>query len=96
MELRQELTRASTATLSEVQRGRGIIEAPLRPLVVSCHVAGPVFPVMLPAGDNLSVHHALARAPAGSVLVVSCEDDRHGFWGEIATVAAMARASSGS
>ena len=95
MGLQEELGRVSTATLGEVQNGRGIIDAPLRPLAVPCHVAGPAFPVTLPAGDNLSVHHAIARAAAGSVLVVSCGDDRHGFWGEIATVAAMARSITG-
>ena len=95
MGLQDELKRASTATLGEVQQGRGIIEGAIRPLAVPCHLAGLAFPVTLPAGDNLSVHHAIARAAAGSVLVVSCGDDRHGFWGEIATVAAMARGIAG-
>ena len=81
----------STATLGEVRGGLGIVEAPIRPLFVPCQIAGPAFPVTLPVGDNLSLHHALARAPRGSVLTVTCGDTGHGFWGEITTVAAQAR-----
>jgi 4-hydroxy-4-methyl-2-oxoglutarate aldolase len=85
----------ATASLSEVQGGRGIIDAPLRPLFVPCRTTGPAFPVALPVGDNLSLHHALASAPHGSVLAVACGDISHGFWGEIATVAALARGIAG-
>ena len=95
MIIREPLGRRSTATLSEVQGGLGIVDAPIRPLFVPCRTAGPAFPVSLPVGDNLSVHHALARAPHGSVLVVSCGDTGHGFWGEIMTVAALARGIAG-
>ena len=91
----EPLGRQSTATLGEVQGGLGIIDAPIRPLFVPCRTAGPAFPVALPVGDNLSLHHALARAPHGSVLTVTCGDTGHGFWGEIATVAALARGIAG-
>ena len=95
MIIREPLGRRSTATLSEVQGGLGIVDAPIRPHFVPCRTAGPAFPVSLPVGDNLSLHHALARAPHGSVLAVSCGDTGHGFWGEIATVAALARGIAG-
>lgn len=91
----ESLGRRSTATLGEVQGGLGIIDAPIRPLFVPCRTAGPAFPVSLPVGDNLSLHHALARAPQGSVLAVTCGDTGHGFWGEITTVAALARGIAG-
>ena len=52
--------------------------------------------VFLPTGDNLAVHHALARARPGDVLVVHCEGGvAHGFWGEITTTAARARGVAG-
>src|SRR4051794_1631614 len=92
MTITEELGRQATATLGEVQSGADIIDAPIRPLFTPCRAAGPAFTASLPLGQNLSVHHALAHAPRGSVLVVSCAGDcRHGFWGEIATVAAIAR-----
>jgi 4-hydroxy-4-methyl-2-oxoglutarate aldolase len=92
---RKALGRQSTATLSDVQGGLGIVEAPITPLFVPCRTAGPAFPVALPVGDNLSLHHALAHAPHGSVLAVTCGDTGHGFWGEITTVAALARGIAG-
>jgi 4-hydroxy-4-methyl-2-oxoglutarate aldolase len=95
MIITESLGRRSTATLSEVQGGLGIVDAPIRPLFVPCRTAGPGFPVSLPVGDNLSLDHALARAPHGSVLAVSCGDTGHGFWGEIMTVAALARGIAG-
>ena len=37
-------------------------------------VAGPAYPVACPAGDNLMLHIAIHRAPAGSVLVCAAGD----------------------
>jgi 4-hydroxy-4-methyl-2-oxoglutarate aldolase len=47
-------------------------------------------------GDNLAVHVAVTRAPAGSVLVVDVGDvpDR-GYWGEVLTTAAQAAGLAG-
>ncbi len=88
----ERLGHQSTATLGEVRKGIGIVHAAIRPVFVPCRAAGPAFPVDLPVGDNLSVHHALARAPRGSMLVVACNGATgHGFWGEITTTAALTR-----
>lgn len=88
----EQLGLQSTATLGEVRKGSGIVQATIRPVFVPCRAAGPAFPVDLPVGDNLSIHHALARAPRGSILVVACNGATgHGFWGEITTTAALAR-----
>ena len=47
-------------------------------------------------GDNLAVHVAVARAPAGSALVVDVGDvpDR-GYWGEVLTTAAQSKGLAG-
>src|SRR5438046_118273 len=37
-------------------------------------LAGPAYPVACPAGDNLMLHVAIHRAPAGSVLVCAAGD----------------------
>jgi 4-hydroxy-4-methyl-2-oxoglutarate aldolase len=37
-------------------------------------VAGPAYPVACPAGDNLMLHIAIHRAPAGSVIVCAAGD----------------------
>ena len=47
-------------------------------------------------GDNLEIHHAVAAATAGEVLVAVVDGEpEHGWWGEVLTVAAMARGVAG-
>ncbi len=58
-------------------------------------LAGPALTVMCHPGDNLMVHVAVARAPAGAVMVVQSHDASNGVWGEVLTVAAMARRIAG-
>jgi 4-hydroxy-4-methyl-2-oxoglutarate aldolase len=41
------------------------------------------------------IHVAVARAQAGAVLVAQCHDPGYGVWGEVLTVAAMARGIAG-
>jgi len=59
-------------------------------------VAAPAFPVRCTPGDNLAIHVAVTRAPAGAVLVVDVGDvpDR-GYWGEVLTTGALARGLAG-
>src|ERR1700722_2281304 len=68
----------------------------LRPVWPGAAVAAPAFPVTCTPGDNLAIHVAVARAPAGSVLVVDVGDvpDR-GYWGEVLTTGALARGLAG-
>ena len=44
-------------------------------------IAGPAYTVKLKAGDNLMLHAAIYKAPAGSVLVVDAGDDSHAVAG---------------
>lgn len=82
-----------SATLSE--SGAAILEPRLH-AVWPAAVAGPAFPVQCAPGDNLAVHAAVASAPPGSVLTVEVPGERErGFWGEVLTVAAMARGLAG-
>ena len=56
----------------------------------------PGLPGALHPGDNLAIHVAVTRAPAGSALVVDVGDvaDR-GYWGEVLTTGAQARGLAG-
>ncbi|MGA8658168.1 MAG: hypothetical protein WB586_18650 [Chthoniobacterales bacterium] len=56
---------------------------------------GPALTIMCPPGDNLMIHVAVARAEPGAVLVAQCHDPGYGVWGEVLTVAAMARGIAG-
>jgi 4-hydroxy-4-methyl-2-oxoglutarate aldolase len=66
--------------------------ARIRPVWPGAALAAPAYPVTCTPGDNLAVHVAVTRAPAGSVLVVDVGDvpDR-GYWGEVLTTAARSR-----
>jgi 4-hydroxy-4-methyl-2-oxoglutarate aldolase len=60
------------------------------------YVEAPAFPVRVPRGDNLWLHHAVYVAEPGDVLVVDPGDGlEHGYWGEILAEAAMARGLAG-
>ena len=68
----------------------------IRPVWSGATVAAPAYPVRCTPGDNLAVHVAVTRAPAGAVLVVDVGDvsDR-GYWGEVLTTGALARGLGG-
>jgi 4-hydroxy-4-methyl-2-oxoglutarate aldolase len=69
-----EFAAVPTTTLADLL-GRGqAMDGGIRPLWDGASLAGPAFTVTAPAGDNLMVHAAIHRAPAGSVLVVEAGD----------------------
>jgi 4-hydroxy-4-methyl-2-oxoglutarate aldolase len=79
-----------TGTLYEAA-GEGAFAPGLRAVSGEARVAGPALTVACPPGDNLAVHLAVAEAREGEVLVVQTHDWSYGVWGEVLTVAAMAR-----
>jgi 4-hydroxy-4-methyl-2-oxoglutarate aldolase len=84
-----------TATVYEAAGGRGELQPVLRRLAGSERISGPALPVMCPAGDNLALHAAVARARPGDVLVAQCQSAQFGVWGEVLTTAAIARGVAG-
>ncbi|MGD0311442.1 MAG: RraA family protein [Acidimicrobiales bacterium] len=68
----------------------------IRPAWPGAAVVAPAYPVRCTPGDNLAIHVAVTRAPAGSVLVVDVGSvsDR-GYWGEVLTTGAQARGLAG-
>jgi 4-hydroxy-4-methyl-2-oxoglutarate aldolase len=59
-------------------------------------IAGPAFPVRCSPGDNLAIHVAVTRAPAGSVLAVDVGgEEEFGYWGEVLATGAEARGITG-
>jgi 4-hydroxy-4-methyl-2-oxoglutarate aldolase len=68
----------------------------IRPAWPGATLAAPAYPVRCTPGDNLAIHVAVARAPAGSVLVVDVGRVPHrGYWGEVLTTGALARGLAG-
>jgi 4-hydroxy-4-methyl-2-oxoglutarate aldolase len=90
----RRLLELGSATLGE--SGAALMAPRLRAAWPGAAVAAPAFPVRCAMGDNLAVHVAVARAPAGRVLVVSVgEVPERGYWGEVLTTAAEARGIAG-
>jgi 4-hydroxy-4-methyl-2-oxoglutarate aldolase len=93
-DLTDQLIALGAATLGE-SGGRPMAPR-IRPVWPAARLAAPAFAVRCTPGDNLAVHVAVARAPAGSALAVEVGIDRErGYWGEVLTTAAEARGIAG-
>ncbi len=67
--------RLSPTTLAEVVTRDRVMDHGIKPLYLDMpRLAGPAYPVECPAGDNLMLHVAIHRAPAGSVIVCKAAD----------------------
>jgi 4-hydroxy-4-methyl-2-oxoglutarate aldolase len=86
-ELLREL---GSATLHEAQSQTGALASAIKPLDPMRRLAGPAMTVDAKPGDNLVIHHALAFARPGDVLVVDAKGyTEAGPWGDILTLAAQ-------
>lgn len=90
----ERLSALDTATLYE-SGANGTMTPDIKMLSGDRRLAGPALTVMCHPGDNLMIHVAVARAQAGAVIVVQTQDASYGVWGEVLTVAAMARGIAG-
>jgi 4-hydroxy-4-methyl-2-oxoglutarate aldolase len=82
------LLQYDTGTLAET--GATAFAPGLRPLWASGRIAGRALTVEVPAGENLMLHRAVARAARGDVIVARCGNALHGYWGEVLAEAALA------
>ena len=95
-EIIRQLSEFDAATLYEAAGQRGMVDPAIRPIWNGAHVCGPAITVSCPARDNLMLHHAVALASPGSVLVANAERYQlAGAWGEVLSVAAQARGIAG-
>ncbi len=84
------------ATLYEAAGHRGMVDPTIRPAWAGARVCGIALTVECPPGDNLMLHHAVAAARPGMVIVGNIGSYvLKGAWGEILTVAAQARGVAG-
>ena len=94
-DLLQEATRLGTATLHEASGQRGALPSAIKPISSTMRLAGPAFTVATPPGNNLWIHRALAAAAGEVLVVVTSKHYEAGYWGDIMTVAALARGIAG-
>lgn len=84
------------ATLYESAGLRGMVCPTIRPAWPGARVCGIASTVDCPPGDNLMLHHAVAAAKPGEVIVANTGSYLlTGAWGEVLTVAAQAKGVSG-
>ncbi|MET7691028.1 RraA family protein [Streptomyces sp. NPDC005483] len=85
-----------TTTLADLLGRDRVMDMGVRPLWGPVpRVAGPAFTVRCPPGDNLMLHAAIHRAPAGSVIVVESGDLDHALAGGNVCAVAQRRGIAG-
>jgi 4-hydroxy-4-methyl-2-oxoglutarate aldolase len=90
----EQLIALGAATLGE--SGGRPMRSRVRAAWPGARLAAPAYTVRCTAGDNLAIHVAVARAPAGSALAVDVgPEHERGYWGEVLTTAAIARGLEG-
>ncbi|MGQ1838658.1 RraA family protein [Kocuria turfanensis] len=67
------------------------VDPTIRAAWAGARIAAPAYTVQGAGGDNLALHHAVANAPAGHVLVADLGGASFGHWGEVLAVAAQQR-----
>lgn len=86
----------AAATIYESNDQCGALDHTIRPFAWGQHMCGSALTVRCHPADNLMLHTAIGLAQPGDVIVadVGALEDA-GYWGEITTVAAIARGVAG-
>jgi 4-hydroxy-4-methyl-2-oxoglutarate aldolase len=80
------------ATLYEAAGRRGMVDPRIRPAWAGAQLCGVAVTVECPPADNLALHHAVAAATPGVVIVAALGGYLlTGAWGEVLTAAAQAK-----
>lgn len=84
------------ATLYEAAGQKGMVDPAIRAAWPGASLCGVAMTVQCPPSDNLMLHHAVAAASPG-IVIVGCIGGylAAGAWGEILTVAAQRRGVAG-
>jgi len=83
-ELVKTLETLGTATISEAQGRRGLLNPYMRPIYPTARVCGPAITALCQPGDNMMIHVAIEVAQPGDVLVVAVtSESTDGFFGEL-------------
>ena len=91
-----EYTALGTATVYEANDQKGAMDHSIRPISWGQRACGSAVTVQCHPGDNLTLHAALALAQPGDVIVADVGQFLDaGYWGEVMTVAAIARGIAG-
>ncbi len=91
-----ELKALGAANLYHGAGETGALDPAIKPIDPAMKLAGPALPVDVPAGDNLALHMAIAKAAPGAVLVVDYKGHMDvAVTGDIMALAARQRGLAG-
>jgi 4-hydroxy-4-methyl-2-oxoglutarate aldolase len=73
-----------TATISEAQGRRGLLNPYMRPIYPTARVCGAAVTALCQPGDNMMIHAAIGVAQPGDVVVVAVtSESTDGYFGEL-------------
>lgn len=91
-----EMLALGAANLFHGNSERGALDPAIKPIDPGMKLAGPALTVDVPAGDNLALHLAIAKAAPGTVLVVDYKGHMDvAVTGDIMALAARERGLAG-
>lgn len=83
-EVIKTLEALGTATLSEAQGRRGLLNPYMRPIYPTARVCGPAITALCQPGDNMMIHAAIEVSQPGDVMVVAVSSEStDGYFGEL-------------
>jgi 4-hydroxy-4-methyl-2-oxoglutarate aldolase len=96
MDLINELSKFSTATIHEALGRTGNLPSAIKPINQKMKVCGPAYTVKTMPCDNVLLHRAYAYAKAGDVIVANCSGFYEaGYWGDLMSLGAKTKDISG-
>ncbi len=96
MNIVQELSKFSAATLHEALGKSGNLPSAIKPIDTKMKVCGPAYTVKTMPRDNVLLHRAYAYAKAGDVLIADCSGFYEaGYWGDLMSLGAKTKGING-
>jgi 4-hydroxy-4-methyl-2-oxoglutarate aldolase len=83
------------ADVMQTQSGVAVPIVGPQPIAPTSALCAPAFTCACAPGDNLALHHALMRAPAGAVIVCVVGDHSTAYIGDLMSTDAMQRGLAG-
>eukprot|EP01137_Pigoraptor_chileana_P008879 Opistho-2@56321 len=96
MELIQELSTFSAATICEAMGNKGYLPSGIKPIASNMKICGPAYTVQTMPRDNVLLHRAYAYAKEGDVLIANCSGFYEaGYWGDLMSLGAKTKGING-